>query len=59
MVSAPAPRAAALNVGHPPTDSAEVRPVPCGFDECVPGYLKDNLREARELKARELNGGLN
>ena len=59
MLSAPAPRAAALGVGHPPTDSAEVLRVACGFDERVLGNLRDNLREACELKARELNGGLN
>jgi hypothetical protein len=57
VASAPAPRAAALGVGHPPTDSAEVRRVACGFDERVPAFLKDNLRGAREVKARELTGG--
>jgi 5-oxopent-3-ene-1,2,5-tricarboxylate decarboxylase / 2-hydroxyhepta-2,4-diene-1,7-dioate isomerase len=57
VAGAPAPRAAALGVGHPPTDSAEVRRVACGFDERVPAFLKDNLRDAREMKARELNGG--
>ena len=39
-----APRAAALGVGHPPTDSPEVRRVACGFDERVPQRFKDNYR---------------
>lgn len=46
-----APRAAALGVGHRPTDSPEVRRVALGCDERVPGRFKDNLRRARE-KAR-------
>jgi 5-oxopent-3-ene-1,2,5-tricarboxylate decarboxylase / 2-hydroxyhepta-2,4-diene-1,7-dioate isomerase len=43
-----APRAAALGVGHAPTDSPEVRRVALGFDERVPQHLKDNLRRAKE-----------
>jgi 5-oxopent-3-ene-1,2,5-tricarboxylate decarboxylase / 2-hydroxyhepta-2,4-diene-1,7-dioate isomerase len=57
VASAPEPRAAALGVGHPPTDSNEVRRVTCGFDERVPDYLKDNLRDAHELTAQQLSGG--
>ncbi len=49
VVGAPAPRAAALGVGHMPTDTAEVRRVALGFDERVPDLLKDNLRRARSL----------
>jgi 5-oxopent-3-ene-1,2,5-tricarboxylate decarboxylase / 2-hydroxyhepta-2,4-diene-1,7-dioate isomerase len=45
-----APRAAALGVGHAPTDSAEVKRVALGFDERVPERLKDNLRRAKEAK---------
>ncbi|MEZ5657857.1 MAG: fumarylacetoacetate hydrolase family protein [Burkholderiaceae bacterium] len=41
------PRAAALGVGHAPTDSAEVRRVALGFDERVPDFLKDNLVRSR------------
>lgn len=47
-----APRAAALGVGHAPTDSAEVRRVALGFDERVAEHLKDNLRAARESSGR-------
>lgn len=47
VVAIDAPRAAALGVGHPPTDSAEVRRVAMGFDERVPAHLKDNLRMSR------------
>jgi 5-oxopent-3-ene-1,2,5-tricarboxylate decarboxylase/2-hydroxyhepta-2,4-diene-1,7-dioate isomerase len=43
-----APRAAALGVGHAPTDSPEVRRVALGFDERVPERLKENLRRAKE-----------
>lgn len=43
-----APRAAALGVGHAPTDSPEVRRVALGFDERVPDHLKENLRGAAE-----------
>jgi len=39
-----APRAAALGVGHAPTDSPEVRRVALGFDERVPDTFKNNLR---------------
>ena len=42
-----APRAAALGVGHTPTDTPEVRRVALGFDERVPEQLKDNLRKAK------------
>ena len=42
-----APRAAALGVGHAPTDSPEVRRVALGFDERVPERLKANLRQAK------------
>jgi 5-oxopent-3-ene-1,2,5-tricarboxylate decarboxylase/2-hydroxyhepta-2,4-diene-1,7-dioate isomerase len=47
VVAIEAPRASALGVGHPPTDSAEVRRVALGFDERVPERLKDNLRRSR------------
>ena len=40
VVAGPLPRAAALGVGHAPTDSAEVRRVALGFDERVPAHLK-------------------
>ena len=46
-----APRAAALGVGHMPTDTPEVRRVALGFDERVPAHLKDNLRRAKEREA--------
>ena len=46
VVAIDAPRASALNVGHQPTDSAEVRRVAMGFDERVPERLKENLRKA-------------
>ncbi len=46
-----APRAAALGVGHMPTDTPEVRRVALGFDERVPAHLKDNLRRAKEHQA--------
>lgn len=39
-----APRAAALGVGHAPTDSPEVRRVALGFDERVPETFKNSLR---------------
>lgn len=45
-----APRAAALGVGHAPTDSAEVRRVALGFDERVPERFKENYRRAAALK---------
>lgn len=41
------PRAAALGVGHMPTDTPEVRRVALGFDERVPEHLKENLRKAK------------
>jgi 5-oxopent-3-ene-1,2,5-tricarboxylate decarboxylase / 2-hydroxyhepta-2,4-diene-1,7-dioate isomerase len=44
-----APRAAALGVGHAPTDSPEVRRVALGFDERVPDRFKDNLLNARGM----------
>ena len=40
-------RAAALGVGHAPTDSPEVRRVALGFDERVPEAFKNNLRLSR------------
>ena len=46
VVAIDAPRASALGVGHPPTDTAEVRRVAFGFDERVPERLKNNLRQA-------------
>jgi 5-oxopent-3-ene-1,2,5-tricarboxylate decarboxylase/2-hydroxyhepta-2,4-diene-1,7-dioate isomerase len=46
-----APRAAALGVGHQPTDSPEVRRVALGFDERVPERLKEALRRAKERSA--------
>jgi 5-oxopent-3-ene-1,2,5-tricarboxylate decarboxylase / 2-hydroxyhepta-2,4-diene-1,7-dioate isomerase len=49
VVAIDAPRAAALGVGHAPTDTAEVRRVALGFDERVPERFKDNLRQARQL----------
>ena len=48
VVAIDAPRAAALGVGHAPTDTPEVRRVALGFDERVPEHLKANLRQARE-----------
>ncbi|NRF65483.1 fumarylacetoacetate hydrolase family protein [Aquincola sp. S2] len=48
-----APRAAALNVGHAPTDSPEVRRVALGNDSRVAEYLKDNLRAARAQRGHE------
>jgi 5-oxopent-3-ene-1,2,5-tricarboxylate decarboxylase/2-hydroxyhepta-2,4-diene-1,7-dioate isomerase len=47
VVGIAAPRAAALGVGHAPTDTPEVRRVALGFDERVPERFKDNLRLAR------------
>ena len=47
VVAIEAPRAAALGVGHAPTDSPEVRRVALGFDERVPERFKDNLRAVR------------
>jgi 5-oxopent-3-ene-1,2,5-tricarboxylate decarboxylase/2-hydroxyhepta-2,4-diene-1,7-dioate isomerase len=48
VVGIAAPRAAALGVGHAPTDTPEVRRVALGFDERVPERFKDNLRLARK-----------
>jgi 5-oxopent-3-ene-1,2,5-tricarboxylate decarboxylase/2-hydroxyhepta-2,4-diene-1,7-dioate isomerase len=48
VVGVDAPRAAALGVGHAPTDSPEVRRVALGFDERVDERFKDNLRAAKE-----------
>ena len=45
-----APRAAALGVGHAPTDTAEVRRVALGFDERVPDRFKTNYQMAAALK---------
>ncbi len=47
VVASPAPRAGALGVGHPPTDSPEVRRVALGFDERVPERFKEGLRNAK------------
>lgn len=47
VTAAPAPRASALGVGHPPTDSPEVRRVALGFDERVPERFKQGLRDAQ------------
>ena len=47
VVGIEAPRAAALGVGHAPTDSPEVRRVALGFDERVPENFKANLRAAK------------
>lgn len=49
VVGVDAPRSAALGVGHPPTDSPEVRRVALGFDERVPDQLKKNLRASKGL----------
>ncbi len=38
---------------------ADMRLEACGFDERVPGYSKNNLREASDLRMRELKGGSN
>ena len=46
-----APRAAALGVGHMPTDTPEVRRVALGFDERVPEQFKNNLRQAKASRA--------
>jgi 5-oxopent-3-ene-1,2,5-tricarboxylate decarboxylase / 2-hydroxyhepta-2,4-diene-1,7-dioate isomerase len=50
VVAGPVPRAAALGVGHLPTDSPEVRRVALGFDERVPQRFKDNYRSAVNVK---------
>jgi 5-oxopent-3-ene-1,2,5-tricarboxylate decarboxylase/2-hydroxyhepta-2,4-diene-1,7-dioate isomerase len=47
VVAIAAPRAAALGVGHAPTDTPEVRRVALGFDERVPEHLKANLAKGR------------
>jgi 5-oxopent-3-ene-1,2,5-tricarboxylate decarboxylase / 2-hydroxyhepta-2,4-diene-1,7-dioate isomerase len=51
VVAIDAPRAAALGVGHPPTDTPEVRRVALGFDERVPEQFKANLRKAKGAQA--------
>ena len=51
VVAIAPPRAAALGVGHAPTDSPEVRRVALGFDERVPDRLRDNLLQSRQLSA--------
>ena len=51
VVAIEPPRASALGVGHPPTDSAEVRRVALGFDERVPERFKENLARSRERRA--------
>jgi 5-oxopent-3-ene-1,2,5-tricarboxylate decarboxylase / 2-hydroxyhepta-2,4-diene-1,7-dioate isomerase len=50
VVEGPAPRAAALGVGHAPTDSAEVRRVALGTDERVPERFKEGYRRAAHAK---------
>ena len=47
VVAIDAPRAAALGVGHAPTDTPEVRRVALGFDERVPEQFKANLRKSK------------
>jgi 5-oxopent-3-ene-1,2,5-tricarboxylate decarboxylase / 2-hydroxyhepta-2,4-diene-1,7-dioate isomerase len=47
VVAGPVPRASALNIGHAPTDSPEVRRVALGNDERVPQHFKDNYRAPR------------
>jgi 5-oxopent-3-ene-1,2,5-tricarboxylate decarboxylase/2-hydroxyhepta-2,4-diene-1,7-dioate isomerase len=46
VVGGSVPRASALGVGHPPTDSAEVRSVALGFDERVPERFKQGYQRA-------------
>jgi len=46
VAAIPAPRASALGVGHPPTDSDEVRRVALGSDSRVPERFKANYRQA-------------
>ena len=53
VVSIPAPRAAALGVGHMPADTPEVQRVALGFDERVPEHFKANLRRAVHSKSNE------
>ena len=48
VVAVDAPRAAALGVGHAPTDTPEVRRVALGFDERVPDTFKENLCATRK-----------
>ena len=48
VVAIDPPRAAALGVGHAPTDSPEVRRVALGFDERVPERFKANLLSTRQ-----------
>ncbi len=50
VVAGPVPRAAALGVGHLPTDSPEVRRVARGFDERVPQHFRDNYRAAASAR---------
>ena len=50
VVAGPVPRAAALGVGHMPTDSPEVRRVALGFDERVPQHFRDSYRAAAITK---------
>jgi 5-oxopent-3-ene-1,2,5-tricarboxylate decarboxylase / 2-hydroxyhepta-2,4-diene-1,7-dioate isomerase len=52
VVAIDAPRAAALGVGHAPTDTPEVRRVALGFDERVDERLKSNYRTAATLKGQ-------
>jgi 5-oxopent-3-ene-1,2,5-tricarboxylate decarboxylase / 2-hydroxyhepta-2,4-diene-1,7-dioate isomerase len=48
VVAGQTPRASALGVGHPPTDSAEVRRVALGCDERVPERFKNGYRAAKK-----------
>jgi 5-oxopent-3-ene-1,2,5-tricarboxylate decarboxylase/2-hydroxyhepta-2,4-diene-1,7-dioate isomerase len=48
VAAIPSPRASALGIGAPPTDSAEVRRVALGFDERVPDRFKDGFRKAKQ-----------
>jgi 5-oxopent-3-ene-1,2,5-tricarboxylate decarboxylase/2-hydroxyhepta-2,4-diene-1,7-dioate isomerase len=50
VVEIDAPRASALGVGHPPTDTPEVRRVALGVDERVPLWLRDNLAQAKAAR---------
>jgi 5-oxopent-3-ene-1,2,5-tricarboxylate decarboxylase / 2-hydroxyhepta-2,4-diene-1,7-dioate isomerase len=47
VIAIDAPRAAALGVGHMPTDTPEVQRVALGFDERVPEHFKNNLQQAK------------
>ena len=53
VVAVDAPRASALGVGHPPTDSPEVRRVALGVDERVPQWLRENLQRSKAARQGE------